>query len=399
MKNTILRLTLISSIMLFFQFLFIPANAAKPWSVRMAESEMTRFPKAYMIEKAKAPRWGYCHGLVCTAIEGVWKQTNDVRFYNYIKGYADTLIQSNGKIHTYKEEEYNIDNLNAGKILFSLYKESHAGKYRMAAEILRDQMRRHPRTSEGGFWHKKKYTNQIWLDGLYMASPFLAQYALTFNEPVLYDDIANQILLVKKHHYDPGTGLFFHGWDESRTQKWADPVSGLSPGFWSRSIGWYAMAIVDVLDYLPNDHPKRKEIVAVADLLAQGIVKYQDKKSGLWYQVTDQADRKGNYFESSASSMMVYFLYKAARMGYVDDGYAKAAKKGFKGITQKLIRKNNDGTISIINCCAVAGLGGSGDHYRDGSFKYYISEPVVENDPKSTGSFILAALENEKYGK
>ncbi len=399
MRNTISRFSLICSSILFFQFVFNTAYAAKPWSVRMAESEMTRFPKAYMIEKAKAPRWGYCHGLVCTALEGVWKESGDNRFYNYIKGYADTLIQSNGKILTYREEEYNIDNLNSGKILFALYNKSNDEKYKIAAETLRDQMRRHPRTSEGGFWHKKKYTNQIWLDGLYMASPFLAQYAAEYNEPALFDDVVNQILLVKKHHYDPKTGLFFHGWDENRTQKWANPVTGLSPGFWSRSIGWYAMSIVDVLDYLPKDHPKRNEIVGIADLLAQGLVKYQDKKSGLWYQVTDQGARKGNYFESSGSSMMVYFLFKAARMGYINKEYVKAANKGFKGITQKLIRKNSNGTITISNCCAVAGLGGNGDKYRDGSFSYYIGEPIIDNDPKSTGSFVLAALEYEKSRK
>lgn len=236
----------------------------------------------------------------------------------------------------------------------------------------------------------------MWLDGIFMASPYLAQYAKEFNEPALYDDVVKQVLLMAAKTYDPTTGLYYHGWDESRTQRWANPQTGCSPNFWSRSIGWYAAAIVDVLDYLPETTVGRDSVLTLANQLATAIVKYQDPKSGVWYQVTDQGAREGNYLESSASALFVYFLCKGMNEGYLDSSYKEAAEKAFNGIIQHFIKPEEDGSYTITHCCAVAGLGGNNDKYRDGSFEYYISEPVIENDPKSVGSFILAAVEYEK---
>lgn len=365
------------------------------WSVRMAQSEMKRFPEAWMIEKAKSPRWGYTHGCVAKAMLDMFDYTQDSVYFNYAKGYADTLITQDGQIKTYNMAKFNIDNINPGKILFRLYKSTGDQRYKTAIDTLVAQMNIHPRTKEGGFWHKQIYQHQMWLDGIYMASPFLAEYAKDFNKPEVFDDVVKQIKLMDKNTYDAESGLFYHGWDESKEQKWADKTTGHSPNFWTRSIGWYAMALVDVLDYLPQEHESRKDILEIIDRVAKGTVKWQDKKTGVWYQVTNMGDKEGNYLESSGSSMLVYFLYKAMNKGYINKEYKAAADKGFDGLVKEFIKKEADGTYTITNCCAVAGLGGD-KKYRDGSFEYYISEPIIENDPKSVPTFIWAAMEHEK---
>jgi unsaturated rhamnogalacturonyl hydrolase len=223
-----------------------------------------------------------------------------------------------------------------------------------------------------------------------MASPFLAQYAQTFNEPALFDEVAHQITLIAAKTYDPETGLYYHGWDEKREQIWANPETGLSPNFWSRSMGWYAMALVDALDFLPENHPKRPEIIRIAQGLAAALEKYRDPETGMWYQVTDKINETGNYQESTGSIMFIYFWVKGAQKGYLDSSYLEKGQRAYDRFVQQFIVKNPDGTIRVTHCCSVAGLGGK-DH-RDGSFQYYISEPVRDNDPKATGPFILVSL-------
>lgn len=370
----------------------------KPWSEKMADSEMVRFPELWMIEKATKPRWSYTFGLVAKSMLELWKETGDQKYFDYARLYADSLITDGGQIKTYSMQSYNIDNISPGKILFDLYAQTNDPRYKQAIDTLYTQMQTHPRTSEGGYWHKLKYPHQMWLDGIYMASPFLVQYAATFNEPALYDDVVNQITTIAWHTYDESTGLFYHGWDEAREQFWADKETGTSPGFWTRSMGWYAAALVDVLDFLPENQEGRDSILAIMNSLASGIKKYQEPASGVWYQVTDQGNREGNYLESSGSALFVYFLSKALNNNYIDQGYRDTAEKGFDGIIRNFIKPEENGTYTITHCCAVAGLGGDGKR-RDGSFEYYISEPVIENDPKSTGSFILAAIEMEKLQK
>ena len=367
------------------------------WSVRMTESVLNRNPEPWMIDFREKPKWEYTQGLVLKAILNVWATYDDSTFYNYVDSYYDKFIRDDGSIWLYKKEDYNIDRINPGKPLFELYQISRKEKYKKAIFLLRDQMRTHPRTKEGGFWHKKIYPYQMWLDGLYMASPFLAQYAATFDEPALFDDVANQFIWMESHARDEKTGLLYHGWDESHQQRWADPETGLSSNFWGRGIGWFAMGLVDVLDFFPKDHPKRKNLIAMLQRLAAAITKYQDSESGVWYQVVDQGGREGNYLESSASCMFVYSLAKASKNGYIDSKFLETAQKGYKGILEKFIEVDSEGLVNINMACSVAGLGG--DPYRDGSYEYYISEPTRSDDPKAVGPFILASLEIESLNQ
>ncbi|KIA94386.1 glycosyl hydrolase family 88 [Flavobacterium sp. KMS] len=361
------------------------------WSEKMALSIMKRHPEAYMIDDLKEPKWDYVHGLVLTSFEELYKKTGDVKYYNYIKKYVDDLVQEDGSIKSYKFETYNIDMVTAGRLLFNLYDTTKDQKYLKALELLRKQIKEQPRTASGGFWHKKIYPDQMWLDGLYMGEPFYAQYTTQFEKGAELNDIAKQFELIQKNDLDKKTGLLFHAWDESKKMPWANPETGTSPNFWSRSLGWYAMALVDVLDYFPKDHPKQKELVEYLNQLAETLVKFQDKKTGLWYQVTDMGDKKGNYLESSGSSMFIYAFAKGANKGYLPKKYKDIANKSFDGLTKQLIKVDADGEITITNACAVAGLGGK--PYRDGSYEYYINERKKDNDPKATGPFILAALE------
>ncbi len=368
------------------------------WSERMAQSEMVRFPEPWMIEKATKPRWGYTHGLVVKSMLEMWRHTGEDKYFDYAKIYADSLIDDEGRIKTMKYLSFNIDNINPGKALFDFYDKTKDERYKVAMDTLLKQMSEQPRTSDGGFWHKKVYEHQMWLDGIFMASPYLAQYATQFNQPALYEEVVKQITLIAKHTYDPKTGLYFHGWDESRTQNWANKETGCSANLWSRSLGWYSAAIVDALDYLPLDIQGRDQITNIVDTLAKNIVKYQDIESGVWWQVTDQGNRQGNYLESSASALFVYFLSKSINKGYISsEKYLPATKKAFEGMTKEFIKEEANGTYTLTNCCAVAGLGGKGQ--RDGSFAYYINEPKIENDPKSVGSFILASIEFEKLSE
>ena len=358
---------------------------------KMANSEIKQFPEPWTVDFNPKPVWNYTQGLIAQAMMQVSNVSKNDTYYNYAKQYADKFIGSNGEIEGYKVEDYNIDCLNSGKFLFELYDKTKDERYEKTIILLRNQLKTHPRTSEGGFWHKQRYPHQMWLDGLYMGAPFYARYAKVFNEPALFDDVVNQFITIHKHTYDPKVGLNYHGWDESKTQKWANPETGCSPNFWGRAMGWYAAALVDVLDFLPQNHPGRVKILAILNQVAAGIKKYQDPQSGLWYQVLDQGAREGNYLEASCSSMFTYALLKASRKGYLTTDYKMVADKAYAGLLKILIKENDNGTISLTNCCSVAGLGGT--PYRDGSYEYYIHEPIRVNDPKGVGPFIMASIE------
>lgn len=379
---------------LLLSILFIyscSANGTPKNYVRMADSEIDRNPEPWMLDFSKAPKWNYTHGLVLMAMQKVSDKTEDQKYYNYALNYCDTMILDNGhKIITYKPEDYNIDRINPGRILFPLYGDTKNEKYKFALDLLRSQMLTHPKTTEGGFWHKKIYPHQMWLDGIYMGSPFLAEYAKTFNEADLFDDVANQILLIAEKTYDKETGLYFHGWDESKEQRWVNSKTGTSPNFWSRSIGWYMMAIVDVLDFMPSNHPKRDEIIKILQNLSLSLDKYRDPQTGMWYQVTDKVGKEGNYLESTGSIMFIYTWVKGAQKGYLDESYLEKGEKAYQQFLDRFIQIGIDGNMTMTDCCAVAGLGGK--EYRDGSYEYYISEPVRDNDPKGTGPFILVSL-------
>jgi unsaturated rhamnogalacturonyl hydrolase len=365
------------------------AANARPWSVRVAESVMRRNPQTHR-------RWDYTQGVVLGAIERVALARRDAAMLAYVKTNMDRWVKPDGSIETYEPGEYNLDHVAQGRLLFGLLERTKDARYRAAAERVRSQLRTHPRTSEGGFWHKQIYPQQMWLDGLYMAQPFYAQYARAFGEPAAYDDIARQFLLVTRHTRDPRTDLMYHGWDAARTQKWADSATGLSANFWGRAMGWYMVGVVETLDHFPADHPDRAAIVRTLRDAAAGVARVQDPVTGLWWDVLDQPNRAGNYLEASASSMFAYALAKGARLGYLDASYRTVAERAFDGLLANLVRENADGTVSLVNVCQVSGLGGGlrkDGSYRDGSYAYYVSEPVVTDDYKGVGPFILAALE------
>ncbi|HEX2101370.1 MAG TPA: glycoside hydrolase family 88 protein, partial [Candidatus Synoicihabitans sp.] len=364
------------------------------WSERMAKSEMTRRGETMFFGGAPRARWDYTTSLLGLSLLKLAERTGNDAYAGYGARTVESFVQPDGSIATYKREDYNIDMIPPGKVMLLRYEQGHREpRLLQAIEAMRDQMRTHPRTSEGGFWHKLRYPHQMWLDGLFMASPFLAHYAKVFEEPALFDDVANQILLMDKHAYDPKTGLHYHAWDEKRAQSWANPETGQSPNFWSRAIGWYGMALVDSLDFFSPTHPEVEKINEILRRVADGIVRWQDPATGLWWQVTDQGDREGNYREATASSMFVYILAKGINRGYLPrEKYLPAVIKGYEGIIRDLIRQDRDNLISLTQCCEVAGLGytSSSGRARDGSFEYYISEPVIDNDLKGTGPFILA---------
>ena len=389
--NTILKIILFS---LLLTVTLVPVKAqSKSLSEAMAATVMTRWKDSWETDSGRSERWSYEQGVVLKGIESVWYNTGDGRYFKYIQSSIDRFVNDDGTIKTYKIDEYNIDNVNNGKVLLMLYKVTGQDKYRKAAALLREQLRTHPRTSEGGFWHKKIYPSQMWLDGLYMAEPFYSEYAATFHEDADFDDIAKQFTLMELHARDTGTGLLYHGWDESRKQRWSNPQTGRSPNFWGRAMGWYAMALVDSLDYFPQDHPKRDSMVAILNRLAAAIEKYQDRQTGLWYQVVDKAGVEGNYLEASAACMFVYALAKAVREGYLPDSYGRVARKGYQGIVKRFIETEANGQAHLKGTVSVAGLGGN--PYRDGSYQYYLSEKVVTNDPKGVGAFLLASSEME----
>ncbi len=373
--------------------IFCQLLSGQQTAIRFADSEMKRAPQAWQLDHGKRLYFGYAQGVGTLAMLKVWEETGDDKYLDYVVEWADTLINNEGEIHLYKVETYNIDYINSGKVLFEVYRQTGDEKYKLAMDRLVNQMKHHPRTHEGVFWHKLIYPHQIWLDGLYMGSPFLAEYAVTFNQPQLIDDVINQFIVCARHTYDQATGLYYHAWDESKNQQWANKVTGQSPNFWGRSIGWWFMALVDVLDFIPADHPQRPELINMIQGLADTLTRYQDK-TGLWYQVPDQGDREGNYLEASVSSMFMYAYAKAANKGYISQTYRAVAEKAYEGLMRELIVENGDGTLTLTKCCSVGGLGGN--PYRDGSFEYYISEKIRDNDAKATGPFIMGCLQLNK---
>lgn len=391
----------------------LPAPIKDPavMAQRFADSEMTRFPEAYQLDHGKRYFFGYAQGVGCCAMLQMWHNTGERRYYDYVARWVDALVTQDGGIHKYQMETYNLDFINSGKTLFDLYAEARkhetalglketaatplsSSRYKKAMDLLIKQLKNQPRTHDGGFWHKLIYQHQMWLDGIYMASPYMAQYGATFDKPEWQQQALHQIISCHKHTYDPKTGLYHHAWDESGNQRWAD-AEGHSPNFWGRSVGWWFMAMVDVLDYIPADMAGRDSVIAYVQGLAASLPRYQ--VDGLWYQVLDCPKREGNYPEASVTTQFLYAYAKAINKGYIDKKYLKVAQKAYEGLQKTLLKENADGTLSLTRCCAVGGLGGN--PYRDGSFEYYIGERIRENDAKATGPFIMGCIELAKAMK
>lgn len=365
----------------------------QPWSVRMAESEMIRCPESWQLDFQPRLKWDYCHGLELQSMLDVYDRYGDSKFYEYALAYADTMVNADGTIKKYKLEDYSLDRVNSGKFLFRIYDQTKNEKYKKALDLMRSQLDTHPRNADGGFWHKKIYPHQVWLDGIYMGAPFYAEYAHRNSQVNAYQDIINQFLMAARHTYDPQTDLFRHACDVSRKERWSDKQTGQSLHSWGRAMGWYAMAFVDALEFIPKHEVGRDSMLVVFNHLANMVKRLQDAKTGLWYQVLDKSGEKGNYLESSCSAMFVYALFKGVRLGYLDASYLSVAKKGYRGILKHFIEVDKNGLVTITHACAVAGLGGK--VYRSGDYDYYINEAIRPNDAKAVGPFIMASLEWE----
>lgn len=378
------------------------ADGAEPLSLRMAESEIRRNPSPTTLDGI-APgkvKWNYTTGLELLSMLDAAKAYDRTDLYDYALKYYDTIVQPDGSVLTYTKSKYNLDHICPGRPLFEIYERTGEERYLAVLDTLFSQLREQPRTSEGGFWHKQVYPGQMWLDGLYMAEPFYGEYLHRFvstRNPALdeelQNDVADQFIIVGSHTYDPETELYRHAWDQTREMFWCDKTTGQSAHAWGRAMGWYAMAIVETLEYL-NPSESRDEMIRILNHIFETLPRYADPETGMWYQVLDAPGREGNYLEATASIMFVYAQLKAVRMGYLPESSRDEALRNYERFVKRFVKENGDGTISITDCCAVAGLGGK--DMRDGSFEYYISEPVIENDCKGVGPFIWASLEYER---
>ena len=367
-------------------------------SRRMADTVVAKWPRGAMPSLNTPGKWTYEEGVLLDGMTAEWRVTGDGRYFRYVKETVDPHLAGDASgpvpIDGYPAEAHSLDNIKTGQALLTMYRVTLDPKYYRAAKYVREQLRLQKRTASGGFWHKDIYPNQVWLDGAYMAGPFLAEYGATFQEPEDFDEVAHELLLMDQKMRDPKTGLMLHGWDESKQMPWADKTTGLSPEVWARAMGWYAMALVDVLDWIPEGHPQRGALVAALGRTAAAVVKAQDTKTGLWWQVMSQPGREGNYFESSGSAMFVYALAKGVRKGYLPQVDEAAARRGWDGIVTRFVTVGADGMESLGGTVKVGGLGGK--PYRSGTFDYYVHEPVIADDAKGVGAFLMAGSEMEQ---
>lgn len=374
-------------------------------AVRMAESEIARHPSPMNLDGIPAGKvkWNYTTGLELHAIRDAGAAYGREEFTAYADRYFDTVVRPDGEVLTYKKAKYNLDHICPGRALFDLYDRTGDARYKRAADTLFAQLQAQPRNADGGFWHKQVYPHQMWLDGLYMAEPFYAEYvgrlssggdsAARAAKAAYYDQIVNQFVVAGAHTFDPATGLYRHACDVSREMFWCDSLTGQSAHAWCRAMGWYAMAIVETLQYFPSE-VDRTPLTQILNRIYAVLPKYADPATGMWYQVLDQPLREGNYLESTGSAMFVYAQLKGVRLGYLPAAMKTEALDRYEKFVERFVRENPDGTISLTDCCSVAGLGGK--QRRSGTFEYYISEPVIENDCKGVGPLIWASMEYDR---
>ncbi|MBV2129482.1 glycoside hydrolase family 88 protein [Arsukibacterium indicum] len=376
----------------------LTAEVALNWSERLAQSEMTRQTPFYAYggwdyERQRPSKWEYTTGLQLQAYDDLLQLRPNPEWQQVLTDVIGSFITEDGDIRTYNISNYNIDSLNTGNMLLREYQRNQQPHYKKALELLRRQLAEHPRTSEGAFWHKKIYPHQLWLDGVYMGMPFLASYSSAFEDGHAFAEVVKEFTVSRDKLRDPATGLYYHAWDEAREQNWADKETGLASQFWGRGLGWLAMALVDVLEIIPEQQTAlRQPLLDMTAELAEALVKVQDADSGVWYQILDKPNAAGNYSESSASSMITYFFAKGVNNGYLDSRYRATALKAYRGLLDEFILVHPDNSISLVNTVQVAGLGFG----RDGSYHYYMSEPVFRNDAKANGPFIMAGVQIAK---
>lgn len=344
-----------------------------------------------LVLSGKQNKWNYIDGCMITALLSLCEMTGNERYFTFAKDFIDYFVQPDGTIRTYDVTEYNLDNINTASNLFFLYDKTGDEKYKLALDHVRTQLDTMPRTKEGSFWHKDIYPNQVWLDGLYMAEPFYMRYETKFRKMEKCSDVIHQFKNVEKYMKDPKTGLYYHGYDESREMYWADPVTGCSPNFWLRSLGWFSLALTETAQACDEAlYYEKRYLIGLLEKLADALQPFQDE-TGMFYQVPDKKDAEGNYLETSGTALIAYAILKAVRLGFIAPRYAKMAEKAFDGICDSYLSKNEDGTLKLGGICLVAGLGGK--QHRDGSLEYYFSEPVVENEAKGVAPFLLAYTE------
>ena len=371
------------------------------WSEWLVRSEMQRVAHPYLLDFAKKPRWSYVMGIEQEAMLDTYLRYQDPAILSYLKEYPAEMIDEKGNITGYKYKDFNLDNVRTARFIYRMYGIDPQEKNLKALKTLFKQLEKQPRTKEGVWWHKAIYANQVWLDGIYMGLPYYTLAAAKLKgakkAKKYYDDAVDQITKTDKRTYDAATGLWKHAWDETHSMFWANAETGLSRHTWGRALGWYVMAMIEVLDALPEDYARRGEVIDLFRKAMTAVVRYQDKDSGVWYDVLDVKDER-NYLESTCSSMFAYCLLKGARLGYLDASFKTAGEKAYQGILKKFIRVNADKTISLTHCCSVSGLGPESNPKRDGSFEYYMSEPIRDNDAKGVGPFVWASLEMELNG-
>lgn len=359
----------------------------KNFVIDFADSYMRQTPALADIGGKPKSAWRYDVGMLARAYLELSEATGNKAYYEYMKAFSDAYVNPDGSVRNYKIEEYNIDRVQPARNLVLLHRITGDDRYKKAADLFVKQMEGHPRNADNGWWHKNIYPHQMWLDGLYMASPFVSLYAKNYGEPKWFDEVVLQLRLAYKHTRDPKTGLLFHAWDESRSMPWCDSATGLSRNVWGRAVGWYYMALVDVLDNLPADHPGRPELIAIVRELTDAVVRNRDGKTKLWYQVMDHPGREGNYIEGSASAMFIYGMAKSAEKGYIDASYRKTADESYRAAKDYFFEKGAPEYV-MQHICGGAGL--SSD--RDGSFEYYINERITPNDVKGVGPMLLAGM-------
>lgn len=382
----------------------------KNYSEWLTYSEMKRVPHSYLLDFSSKPKWSYVMGI---EMEGMldtyehYKEGNNA-ILDYLKEYPAKMIDEKGNITGYKYEDFNLDNVRTAKFILRMHNLFPTKGTEKALKTLFKQLQNQPRTKEGVYWHKAIYANQVWLDGIFMGLPFYCNYAVQTMKPKkaekYLNDAVDQMVKTDYRTYDEKTQLWKHAWDETHQQFWANKEDGKSQHCWARALGWYVMAMTECLDAMPENYARRQEVIDLLNKAMKSVVKYQDKKTGVWYDVLDVKSDK-NYLESTASSMFAYVLLKGYRKGYLSEEYLKAGVKAYNGILKQFIKVNTDKTISLTRCCAVSGLGpGPGpyvkkpNYKRDGSFEYYMSEPIRDNDAKGVGPFIWASLEMEQQG-
>ena len=346
------------------------------------------------IEKIKSggkSTWNYIDGCMIKAVIELYHITGNKKYLEFADSFINYFVNEDGSIQSYDPKEYNLDNVNAGKTLFDLYKLTGREKYRKAIDTVYSQLKGQPRTSTGNFWHKMIYPNQIWMDGLYMAQPFYMQYEVEYNNKANCRDSYEQFLHVYDLMRDTRNGLYYHAYDDSREAFWCDPVTGLSDNFWLRALGWYAMALVDTMEVMPEEMAEEKaRLGAVYKELIDAMLPYQDQESGMWYQVVNRGRIQPNYLETSGSAIFAYAIMKSVRLGYLDERYFAFGRKAFDGICEKYLSEEN-GELQLGGICLVAGLGNK--EMREGTFDYYMREPVVKNEAKGVAPLILAYIE------